>query len=125
VDGTLPVRIRADTVSVSDGQIAVRPPGGTIRLSAGGIAGALTQPGLDLALGALTDFRFDVLEASVNYSDAGDLQLGIRLEGRNPEIEKGRPIHYNLNVSENIPVLLQSLRLQDTFTERIEKEVLR
>jgi hypothetical protein len=85
----------------------------------------LTQPGLDLALGALTDFRFDVLEASVNYSDAGDLQLGIRLEGRNPEIEKGRPIHYNLNVSENIPVLLQSLRLQDTFTERIEKEVLR
>jgi hypothetical protein len=125
VDGTLPVRIRADTVSVSDGRIAVRPPGGTIRLSAGGIAGALTQPGLDLALGALTDFRFDVLEASVNYSDAGDLQLGIRLEGRNPEIEKGRPIHYNLNVSENIPVLLQSLRLQDTFTERIEKEVLR
>ena len=90
-----------------------------------GVAGALTQPGLDLALGALTDFRYEVLETTVEYSETGDMNLGVRLQGRNPQVEKGRAIHYNLNVSENIPVLLESLRLQDSFTQRIEKEVSR
>jgi hypothetical protein len=51
--------------------------------------------------------------------------LGVRLEGHNPAVEKGRRIVYNLNVTENVPVLLESLRLQDAFTRRIERRVRR
>ena len=124
LDGRLPVAIHGNQARIVGGRIVARPPGGVIQLSMG-VAGALTQPGLDLALGALTDFRYEVLETTVEYSETGDMNLGVRLQGRNPQVEKGRAIHYNLNVSENIPVLLESLRLQDSFTQRIEKEVSR
>jgi len=124
LDGTLPIRFSDGQISVTDGHLATRPPGGEIHLQPG-IARAITQPGLDMALSALTDFRYSLLEAAVDYSPQGDLVLGVRLEGRNPAVEHGRPIHFNLNVSENIPVLLESLRLKDEFAERIERKVQR
>jgi hypothetical protein len=49
--------------------------------------------------------------------------LAVRLEGYNPEIEGGRPFHYNLNISENLPALLQSLRLSDEVSERVERRI--
>ena len=124
LDGTLPVRIEHGEFSVLDGRIAARAPGGDIRLQPS-IARAITQPGLDVALTALTNFHYTLLESTVNYSEHGDLALGVRLEGRNPDVERGRPIHFNLNVSENIPVLLRSLRLKDEFAERIERKAQR
>ncbi|MGE0624924.1 MAG: YdbH domain-containing protein [Pseudomonadales bacterium] len=124
LDGTLPVRVEKGEFSVLDGRIAARAPGGDIRLQPS-IARAITQPGLDVALTALTNFHYTLLESTVNYSPQGDLALGVRLEGRNPDVERGRPIHFNLNVSENIPVLLRSLRLKDEFAERIERKMQR
>jgi hypothetical protein len=123
LDGELPVVIVNNTPSVAGGQVRATGPG-TIRLSSG-LTSAFTQPGMDIALKALEDFSFEVLESSVDYRDNGDLQLGLRIQGRNPEIEKGRPIHYNLNVSENIPVLLRSLRLSEAVGKQIEKRVVR
>ncbi len=122
IDGFLPLHFAGGEISVSDGRLAAREPGGVIRLNPR-FANALTQPGLDIAMRALTDFRFQRLEATADYSPEGDLALGVRLEGRNPELEAGRPIHFNLTVSENIPVLLRSLRLKDEFTRRIEEQV--
>ncbi len=124
LDGVIPISIRENQVTVTDGELQARAPGGSIHLSTA-VAGALSQPGLDVALGALTDFQYEVLTGRANYSELGDLELGIRLEGRSSLVEKGRPIHFNLNVSENIPVLLESLRLQDEFTKRIERKVQR
>lgn len=124
IDGEIPLAVRGGRVTVTDGALRARPPGGELVLDSA-IAGALAQPGLDIALGALTNFRYDALSAVVDYSESGDLQLGVRLEGHNPAVEKGRAIHYNLNLSENVPVLLQSLRLKDEFAERIERQVLR
>lgn len=124
LDGTLPIAFAGGGVRVVGGRLAARSPGGEIRLQPS-IARAITQPGLDVALSALTDFRYTLLEAIVDYSEQGDLALGVRLQGRNPDVEGGRPIHFNLNVSENIPVLLRSLRLKDEFAERIERKVQR
>ncbi|MCB1686680.1 MAG: YdbH domain-containing protein, partial [Pseudomonadales bacterium] len=124
LDGQLPVRIRGGEVSVTGGRIDARAPGGTIHL-APSLANAIARPGLDLALRALQDFRFTTLSAGVDYAESGDLNLSLRLEGHNPGVEKGRPIHYNLNISENIPTLLESLRLSDSFTDSIQNRVIR
>jgi hypothetical protein len=97
-------------------------PGGVIRL-APALAGGVDQPGLDFALRALQNFTYTELEADVDYTADGDLSLGVRLRGRNPDVEGGRPIHYNLNVQENVPVLLESLRLQRRVTEGVERRM--
>ena len=121
--GRLPVRLTGSEVAIHEGTVWAEGPG-TIRLSPS-LTSAFTQPGMDIALKSLENFSYEKLESSVEYDTNGDLQLGLRLEGRNPDIEEGRPIHYNLNISENIPVLLRSLRLTDAVGRSVEKRVLR
>jgi len=121
LNGSLPVIINNNQVSINGGTMAAAPPGGTIRLTPS-ITGPSGQPGLDFALLALKDFNYSELNTEINYAENGDLQLAVHLKGRNPAVEDGRPIHYNLNITENVPVLLESLRLQDQVTERIEAE---
>lgn len=121
LQGRLPVVIEAGEAAVVDGLVKAAG-GGTIMLSES-LAQPTGQPNLDFALTALQNFAYSELNAAVNYSRNGDLLLGVTLKGRNPAVEKGRPIHYNLNISENIPVLLESLRMQDQVTERVERQI--
>lgn len=121
LDGHIPVNIVDDTITVVDGTLR-NTGNGVIRL-ASNLAQSVNQPGLDFALRALEDFQYETLEADIDYDVKGDLLAAIRLRGRNVKIEKGRPIHYNLNISENLPTLLASLRLQDEVNERVEKRV--
>ncbi len=121
LDGQIPVTIVDDAITVTDGTLR-NTSKGVIRL-APSLAQSVNQPGLDFALRALEDFQYETLEADIDYDVKGDLLAAIRLRGRNAKIEKGRPIHYNLNISENLPTLLASLRLQDEINERVEKKV--
>ncbi len=122
LDGTLPVRLADNVPQVQGGRLQADDPGGVIRVSST-LAGGTGQPGLDFALRALQDFRYSALEAGVSYGEDGELALAIRLEGRNPAVEGGRPIHYNLTLTENVPALLESLRLQREITRGIESRV--
>ena len=120
--GRVPVTLDGDQVRVVDARLRAAEPGGHIALDPE-YSRAAAQPGLDFALRALEDFRYSKLDATVQYEPNGDLAAAVRLEGRNPEIERGRPIHYNLNIGENVPILLESLRLQDAVTEQVERRV--
>jgi hypothetical protein len=121
LSGKIPVSLRDNTVRIEGGTVTAGTPG-RIMLSPTLTAG-FAQPGLDIALAALEDFNYDALGVNVSYDPEGNMLLGVRLQGSNPDLENGRPVHFNLNISENIPVLLQSLRLQDNFTKAIERRV--
>ncbi|MDX2348488.1 MAG: YdbH domain-containing protein, partial [Nitrospirota bacterium] len=41
-------------------------------------------------------------------------------EGKNPDFRKGVPIHFNLNIEENIPALMKSLSLVKDLENKIE-----
>lgn len=122
LDGGLPVRIDAGQPSIDGGEVHADAPGGTLRVSEALASGA-GQPGLDFALRALQNFDYSVLTADVDYAADGDLTLAVHLQGRNPAIERGRPIHYNVTVNQNLPVLLESLRLQEGVTRSIERRL--
>jgi len=122
LDGGLPIRIDAGQPSISGGRVHADAPGGSLRVSESLASGA-GQPGLDFALRALQNFDYSVLTTDVDYAADGDLTLAVHLEGRNPAIEKGRPIHYNVTVNQNLPVLLESLRLQEDVTRSIERRL--
>ncbi len=122
LEGTLPVTIRDNAVSMQNGTVRALAPGGTIALSPS-LARGTGQPGLDFALIALQDFRFSALTGDIDYAENGDMVLAVKLKGNNPAVEGGRAIEYNLNITENLPTLLESLRLQDEVQTRIERKL--
>lgn len=128
LNGTLPLTITAAGVSVKDGTIEAQPPGGVIRYTTTAEAGKLpaeSDHSLRLVSQALNNFHYNVLRVGVQYREDGQLQLSARLEGKNPDMKKTPPIHFNLTVQENIPTLLKSLRvtqdIEASLRQRVQK----
>jgi hypothetical protein len=125
LDGSVPVRIDAGALSASGGRVRARAPGGRLRYASAAHGLFTDQPGLDFALRALGDFSYTELEADVDYAADGTLALAVRLLGNNPAVEAGRPIQYNLQLTQSVPDLLRSLRLSDQLTDHIERHIRR
>lgn len=124
LDGNVPVTLSDAGVSAGDAHFSARPPGGIIRYSGGLPGGALgANPGVKLAFDSLENFHFDTLDVRADYAPSGDLQMQVKLAGRNPALAESRPIHFNLNVSENVPDLLKTLRLGRDISERLEQRI--
>ena len=74
-----------------------------------------------MVTGALSNFVYDSLSADVDYSEGGDLRLGMRLEGINPDRDPTQPIILNLNVDNNIPQMLRSLQAVRSIEDILER----
>jgi hypothetical protein len=125
LNGTLPVTIALEGVTVKEGVVEAQPPGGTIRYGTTPESSKLiseTDSNLHLVSQALNNFHYTVLRVGVDYAENGTLLLSARLEGRNPDLKKIPPIHFNLTVQEHIPTLLKSLRLVQDLQEAVEKK---
>lgn len=126
LDGSLPLRLAAMQPVVEQGWLAARPPGGALAyVTAANVLAGIEQPALRLTLRAVQDLRYQRLESRVDYSEGGVLSLGVNLLGSNPEIEGGRPIQLNLNVTQNLLDLLQSLRLSDDIEQQLQRRLQR
>lgn len=124
LDGRLPLRISSGGIEIAQGQMATRPPGGRLQFDSERIrALGQSNPAMQLVTQSLEDFHFTTLNSQVNYDQQGTLSLAMRLEGQNPAIEQGRPIHFNINLQEDIPSLLASLQLTDKVSEIIKQRV--
>jgi hypothetical protein len=51
------------------------------------------------------------------------LSLGLRLEGKNPDLRGGQPVVLNVNLEEDIPALLTSLQLSGRVNEAVTRRV--
>lgn len=109
---------------MDDGQMRAIEPG-VIRYRPGEESRKLEKGGQDmrLAIAALRDFRYELLEARADYASGGQLDLRIRLLGNNPDLFEGRSVEFNVNVEENIPDLLRSLRAGQTLEGQIDEWV--
>lgn len=125
IDGELPLVLTSDGISMQDGQLAARKPGGKLIYSAneGVLSMAKSNAGVQLLVTAMKDFSYKVLEVDVDYTPDGLLKMKVRLEGSNPELEGGRSVHLNVNVEDNILELLRSLRLASDISEKIGEQV--
>lgn len=126
LDGSLPLRLQAMTPVVEQGWLAVRPPGGVLAYVAPAhMLAGIEQPALRLTLRAVRDLRYQRLESRVDYAEDGTLTLAVNLLGSNPDIEGGRPIQLNLNVTQNLLQLLQSLRLSEDIERELQRRMQR
>lgn len=116
VDGVLPMRLQGLKPVVQAGQLATRPPGGSIRYGEGAVSG---NPNLDLVYQALEHYQYETMTAYVDYDLTGELTLAMQLQGVSPNVNNGQRINLNLNISDNIPALLQSLQAAQNITDRL------
>lgn len=127
LDGEVPLRFSSAGVEVDAGRLRARPPGGTLQYRGGGADAARSSGDqrTDLVFLALSDFRFHELDSAVDYSEDGTLNLAVRLHGHNPAVQGGHPVHFNINLEQNLPMLLASLQLANQVNETIERRVRR
>ena len=124
ISGTVPIEITAKGVSVPNGVVAARPPGGQLQLhSERAEALAKSQPSMKLITDALEDFHYTVLASEVSYDEDGKLLLALRLEGRNPALENGRPVHFNINLEEDLPAMIASIQLSNQISDLVKKRL--
>ncbi|SEA39695.1 intermembrane phospholipid transport protein YdbH family protein [Alkalimonas amylolytica] len=124
INGQIPLIISARGVEVARGRLQAEEPGGRLSYRSPQAKGmAATNPGMKTIVAALDDFHYSVLSSDVSYSTDGHLTLALRLEGRNPAMEGGRPVHLNITLEENIPALITSLQLTNQLNEVIQKRV--
>jgi hypothetical protein len=122
LEGELPLTVEDGRIIIENGYLRSLPPGGSIGYQANekSLAMAKSSAELALALDLLSDFHYQVLSSEVQLDKAGNLLLGLSLEGSNPQQYQGQLINFNINVEQNIDPLLQSLRLSDNLVKRVE-----
>jgi hypothetical protein len=77
----------------------------------------------NIAIQALQDFQYDVLDATLNYQANGDYTIHVRLEGRNPELYDGFPVAFNIDLSGSLPELIQASLISRDFHSEILRYV--
>lgn len=126
LNGYLPVRLGNDGIAIEGGRVTAVAPGGTLVFPADRLrAIGQNNPAMNLVAQAMENFRYSVLNSTIDYDEEGTMLLGLNLEGANPEVEQGQVIRLNLTVEENIPDLMTSLQLSgkvsDAVTERVRQ----
>jgi hypothetical protein len=124
LDGVLPLFISGSDVEVHHGSLQARSPGGTLQMDISeetASSWAKSQPNLDLIVQSLKNFHYFQLDVGVDYEKNGTLNLSTQLKGKNPDFRNGLPIHFNLNIEENIPALMKSLSLVKGLEDKIKK----
>lgn len=122
ISGTIPITLTGTKPSVDAGRLQVEAPGGAIHYSpAGGMKSG--NASLDFVNQALSNYQYNLMETEVEYLPSGELELGVKLQGLNPDMNNGQRINLNLNISDNIPMLLRSLQSGRTIAEALEREL--
>ncbi len=122
INGVLPIIINHNQISIDDGQMQALAPGGVLRYQANTDAIQSNKYAETVVL-ALRNFHYDALQADTQYQPDGTLILALQLQGNNPDFEQGRQINLNINLEQNVLKLLESLRLYDGVSDKLDKRV--
>lgn len=123
LDGNISIQIMDREIRGAKGNLASRQPGGVINYQPTMGNNAAIQQLPAYAVHALEEFHYTLLTASPLYEADGTLTIDIHTEGRSPRLNTNRPIHLNLNTSQNLLSLLQSLRYSRKLTDDLEKRL--
>jgi len=78
---------------------------------------------LGLAFEALSDFRYEALEARLSGDLQGDMKIRLHVRGANPSFQEGRPVEFNLDLEARPADLvrsgLASYRVPEVIEERL------
>ena len=102
--------------------MAALKPGGTIRYTPANPIPS-SNPSIQLVNDALSNYQFTTLNTDVFYDGNGDLRLAVQLQGTNPDMNNGQAINLNVNITDNIPTLIRSLRASRVIIDALEQSL--
>lgn len=120
VSGYLPINLRDGEITMRDGLVSALSPGGSIRYT------PLTpsnNSSVKLVNDALSNYQFKTLDSELFYDELGDLNMKVELRGGNPDMIGGQQINLNLNIVNNVPDMLESLRASRTISDALEQRL--
>ena len=125
LDGYVPITVTTEGVKIIDGKIVSQPQGGQIKyIPAGGSAEIeKSAVGSEFVFRIIEDLDYDSLNIDVNYDESGEMMMMLALKGMSPKVDKKRPVHFNLNLEQNILKLLRGLRYAEGLSDDIDKNV--
>lgn len=128
LSGTLPFKIAPfeenPFIEIEHGLVEASEQGGQlIYRPAAKEAMGKSNIGMKMLLDVLEDFEYSVLSSQVTIGKNKNMILGLKLQGKNPNYQKGRPINFNITLEENIPALLTSMQITNQVSETIRKRV--
>jgi hypothetical protein len=125
LDGSIPVTITPKGIKIIAGRIVAQEQGGRIQYQpAGGTAGIeKAAPGSELLLRILEDLNYNSLIIDVDYQEDGEMEMKLAIKGMSPKVDARRPVHFNLNLQQNILTLLRGLRYAEGINKDIDRNV--
>ncbi|MDX1353524.1 MAG: YdbH domain-containing protein, partial [Thiomicrorhabdus sp.] len=82
-----------------------------------------THQSMQLVFNVLEDFHYSLLESNVSYGADKTLLLKLHLQGKNPAVENGRQVNFNIQLEEDLPALITTMQLSNQVSETIKKRI--
>lgn len=125
LNGNLPFTVNLKKpllFTLDNGAIKANSPGGFIQYQApDGVK--QTHQSMKLVFNVLEDFRYSVLSSNVTYGKNQKLLISLSLQGKNPTVENGRQVNFNINLEEDLPALITTMQLSNQVSETIKKRI--
>ncbi len=125
LNGTIPVTITQKGMKITGGKIFSQDPGGRIQYlpAVSAVEAGKSVPGSDLVLKILEDLYYDSLKVDMDYDEDGLLRMKLAIKGKSPQVDASRPIHFNLDLEQNLLTLLKGLRYVEGINNKIDDNV--
>ncbi|MCK5360570.1 MAG: YdbH domain-containing protein [Gammaproteobacteria bacterium] len=125
--GYVPVTITEKGLKITEGKIVAQQQGGQIhyRPEGGTLEMEESALGSEFVFRIIEDLKYDSLNIDVNYQENGDLDMNLSIKGKSPKVDEDRPVHFNLNLQQNVLKLLEGLRYAEGLSDEIDKNVQR
>lgn len=124
VSGTLPLVWHSNQLTVDKGYLSAVAPGGHLTVDSSALRSAVgSNPSLRILASVLENFYYEELSSEIDYDEKGNVILGLRLKGYNPEVENGREVNLNIRLEEDLAALIKGLQLSNSVSDTIRKRI--
>jgi hypothetical protein len=124
IRGTLPLRITGAEAVIEGGELRADGPG-RLRYRPDAAPAALQAGGenVSLLLQALENFHYEALRITLDGRTDAEMDIGLHVQGANPELYDGYPIEFNLDLEGELANILRSGLASYQIPERIREQM--
>jgi hypothetical protein len=124
IRGTLPLRITGAEAVIEGGELRADGPG-RLRYRPDAAPAALQAGGenVSLLLQALENFHYEALRITLDGRTDAEIDIGLHVQGANPELYDGYPIEFNLDLEGELANILRSGLASYQIPERIREQM--